>query len=76
MVLAVLLIIGFAILVVMINRDLNKQLLDYEQQKREHREIISQIASAAKKNNKVDQKRSPGKSEGSRSKRKKDTQHD
>lgn len=71
-----LLIIGFIILATLIIRDLNKQLKAYEQQQREHRETISQIASAAKKNNKVDQKRSSGKSEGSRSKRKKDTQQD
>ena len=76
MVFEILILIGFIVLVIVINRDLNKQLKAYEQQEREHRETISQIASAAKKNNKVDQKRSSGKSEGSRSKRKKDTQQD
>ena len=70
-----LLIIGFIILATLIIRDLNKQLKAYEQQQREHRETISQIASAAKTNNKMDQKQSSGKSKGSGSKRKKNTEH-
>lgn len=68
--------LGLIAILIAIGIDLNKQLKRYEQQEREYRETISQIASAAKKNNKVDQKRSSGKSEGSRNKRKKDTQQD
>lgn len=75
MTLLTLFLLGMIAIFVAIGIDLNKQIRRYEQQQKEHRETISQIASAAKKNNKVDQKRSSGKSKGSRSKGKKDTKY-
>lgn len=66
-------LLGLIAIFVAIGIDLNKQLRAYEQQQREHRETILQIASAAKKNNKVDQKRPSGKSKGSGNKGTKNT---
>jgi hypothetical protein len=73
MTLLTLFLLGLIVVFVAIGIDLNKQLRAYEQQQREHRETILQIASASKKSNKVDQKQPSGKSKGSRVQGKKDT---
>lgn len=75
MTLLTLFLLGLIAVFVAIGIDLNKQLKVYEQQEKERRKIIPQTTPTTKTSNKVDPKQPSGKSKGSGSKRKKDTQH-
>ena len=70
MVLLILFVTGFTILAIVINRDLNRQLSEYERKEAEQRETLSQAASASEESNQVDTKRVSGQSKKSTKKRK------